>query len=553
MLMRRDANIHADRRQYSARWTFNIALAAAVLIASLLLRFPTFFRSVINWDESLYFLMAEQWRAGHLPYTALWDNKPIGIYAIFAFFQSVFGDGIASIRIATVVAVTVTTLCVIRIASLIPHFDRRLGMACAGLAGAAFAIGSLSNDGLAANAELFMTAFTALAVVCSVSPDVFAGRPMLRGLTVGLLLGLAFMTKYVVVLEFPAVAFALLFLHPPRGMAQTSRLILGGLVGGLLPIALAALLYSRSGVLDLWFDASIASNFRRATAQMAPLDLSLALRFIKWTPLFAAAAILFAFAPLIGRGGKDKPADPLAGRFHIFLMLWIVGAFLGVSAAKSFYSHYFLQVLPALCVALAWAALKLIPAAASRSPLRMAGLAALILVIPALAAAAALYGQVETLMSRRGAHIAFHPDAPTLIAGDIVKASGAAPPRLYVFDHEPIIYSLAAAPLPTRYAYPAFLTTCFLERVARIDAPAEVGRILATRPEFIVRTLDSIAKLPIDPASYAELESAVSARYDIWGRYDGAIVYRLRPADRQALTAPPPGPGSCGPDSKQVG
>ena len=66
----------------------------ALILLAVLSRAPSFVMSVTDWDESLYVIMAGQWRAGHLPYTAVWDNKPIGIYAIFALFQSVFGDRI---------------------------------------------------------------------------------------------------------------------------------------------------------------------------------------------------------------------------------------------------------------------------------------------------------------------------------------------------------------------------------------------------------------------------------------------------------------------------
>ena len=59
--------------------------------------------------------MAQQWRLGHLPYTTVWDNKPIGIYAIFALFQAIFGDRVFAIRIATIVFVSVLAFTVFKI------------------------------------------------------------------------------------------------------------------------------------------------------------------------------------------------------------------------------------------------------------------------------------------------------------------------------------------------------------------------------------------------------------------------------------------------------
>jgi hypothetical protein len=41
-------------------------IALLFFAASVFTRLPSIPRSVLDWDESLYFLMAEQWRLGHL-------------------------------------------------------------------------------------------------------------------------------------------------------------------------------------------------------------------------------------------------------------------------------------------------------------------------------------------------------------------------------------------------------------------------------------------------------------------------------------------------------
>ena len=51
---------------------------------ALLMRTPTFLVSAVDWDESLYVLIASQWLSGHPPYTTVFEIKPIGIFAIFA-------------------------------------------------------------------------------------------------------------------------------------------------------------------------------------------------------------------------------------------------------------------------------------------------------------------------------------------------------------------------------------------------------------------------------------------------------------------------------------
>ena len=135
------------------------AVALLLTLATLASRVPVLGRSVLDWDESLYFLMAQAWLHGHLPYTTIWDNKPVGIYVIFAGFQLVFGGGVVAMRLASVACVSLLAFAVFRITEVLAA-ER----AAAWVAGGALVLCALSNDGLSANTELFMACFTALAV-----------------------------------------------------------------------------------------------------------------------------------------------------------------------------------------------------------------------------------------------------------------------------------------------------------------------------------------------------------------------------------------------------
>ena len=367
------------------------APAAALLFfaAAALSRLPVLFRSVLDWDESLYFLMASQWRAGHLPYTSIWDNKPVGIYAIFALFQAVFGDQPAAMRIATSLFAGLLAFTVFKITETLTA-----SRPAAWLAGAALILASLSNDGLSANTELFMATFTALAVLAALTPG--------RGFCVGLLLGAAFMVKYVVLFEAPVILLLLLTREPRLRTAAAA------LAGGLLPLAACVLLYAHAGKLGLWWDCAVASNFRRVAAPITAdaLDYALHIELWRWGSLYLAALAVVALAALRRDGTK------------IFLAAWLLGGALGVISAKSFYDHYFLQLLPVLCVSLGLCFSLLPP----RRGLR-AGFILAMLALPALAARTALLE-------------AAGPDIPALIAQDLRAAH---PASLYVFDTQPIL------------------------------------------------------------------------------------------------------------------
>jgi hypothetical protein len=510
-------------------WQFQTRVALLLFLAVLITRLPTFFRSVMDWDESLYFLMAEQWRAGHLPYTAIWDNKPIGIYGVFALFQSWFGDTIFSIRIAAVLFITVTAFAMFRITLEIPAARGRVQTSGALFVAAAYVICSLTNDGLSANTEIFMACFTVLAVWSALSSQVFLA---------GLLFGMAFMTKYVAVFEFPAIAFAVLVLRPKLDLKTAARSSLALLTGAALPLGLTILLYAGSGHLHSWLEDSILSNVRRVDVpvSMPALTYAFNLEMMRWSPLFLVSLVMLAMAAIELPRIIASRHFPAATRFNFFLALWLAGGGVGVASAKSYFDHYFLQILPVMCITLAWLPLNL--ACARRLP-RSAVLAlcAAVMALPLVAAATAISQAATPILALRDGHLALQRDTPARIAHEIrpllAKPSAAvATGQLFVFDYQPIIYSLAGQNPPTKYPFPSVLTRCQLARVAKVPAMHEIARILATNPEFIVRS-----RFPYqDPAIvnlrvYAAVDRSLAARYQLWRVYDDAVVYRLRAPD----------------------
>jgi hypothetical protein len=510
-----------------------LAVATLCCLAVILTRLPSFSRSVLDWDESLYFLMAEQWRSGHLPYTTIWDNKPLGIYAIFAVFQDLFGDRIAAMRIAGIVFVSVAAFAVVRIGWLVT------GAWKAALAGGAvFIVASLSNDGLADNTELFMVTFTSLAVLTALSAGASrdGGTSLGRAALAGVLMGAAFMVKYVAVLEDPAILLLLLW---RLRFARAPAVILAALGGAALAPAAAMGLYWHSGLLALWWQDSVASNFRRAAKTVSPSALSYIwhVELLRWGPLYLGGAVMLAAAvPVAIRAVRARQlGDDQAN--HLFLALWLLGGCAGVAAAKSFFDHYFLQVLPVFCVTAGWLLHRPPVAATWQRPWIL--LLAL-LSLPVLAAVNAEAAALRPVLRLDRGGLSLVPDSERRIAAALAPQLAAAPGAIaYVFDGQPIIYALLHQAPPTRYVLPSVLTTDFLAGVAGVDAPAEVARILSTRPLFIIRRVRPVvSQNPSNPAVYAEVAAALAARYRLVSVDDGTATYRLTAPE----TNPNPGP-----------
>ncbi len=519
---------------------FQACIGALLFLAVLITHLPTFFRSVMDWDESLYFLMAEQWRAGHLPYTSIWDNKPIGIYGVFALFQSWFGDNVFSIRIASVLFVSATAFAIFKIALTIPLSDHRFRLTAALFAGFSYVLCSLTNDGLSSNTEIFMACFTVLAVFSALSGQAFLA---------GLMFGMAFMTKYVVVFEFPALAFALLALLPVTGLKTAARSAFALLCGAALPLLLTMALYAATGHFQQWLQDSILSNLRRVDVpiSMQAVSYIFNVELIRWSPLFLISLVMLAMATARLPHLYTTRHFSGAARFNLFLALWLIGGCIGVFSAKSFFDHYFLQILPVMCVTMGWMLLTAAQFIRHLSRLRKALLFAAILALPSIAAATAVTEAATPVFGIAHGRITVQRDTPARIAfaiAPLLTKSALAQGQIYVFDYQPIIYSLAGQAPPTKYAFPSVLTKCQLAHVAKVRAMHEVNRILAGNPEFIIRSLYPITDPSIvNLRVYAVLDRTIAARYQVWRTYNDAIVYRLRAPNapiRQSFDDLPP-------------
>jgi hypothetical protein len=513
----------ADRTADRGPRLLPLVIGALLVIVAVLSRAPSFVMSVVDWDESLYFIMAQLWRAGHLPYTAAWDNKPIGIYAIFAAFQGIFGDNIFSMRLAGLLAVTALALLTWRIARhVLRDHPWQVAEISGGIAGLLLIGTTIPDDGIAANTEIFMEVLTCLGMLWALTPagPIKAGR----AIAIGLSLGAAFMVKYVAVFDMFAVYFAMLVL-PGRlrrggpGVVDAVRLGLLFSIGALAPFLATVGLYAANGALPPMIGASILSNMRRVAV---PVSGDIFFRaYAEQAALFPALYLSLLW--LLGWIAR-RP------RMGLILVAWVVTSSLGVASGGLYFSHYFLQLLPVLCVT---TALMLAGLWQVAPRLARAGLALLFVLslVPMIERSSQELGRMVAVMGRPPQGFGLLRDTPAEVAHDLKAALAQAPGAgIYVFDGEPVLYALLRTPLPTRYVFPSFLLSKLLAHTVGIDPMAELNRILAEKPLFIVRRTNpddqDAATRNLDV--YAAMKAALAADYDVWRRYETMVVYRRR-------------------------
>ena len=228
-----------------------------LLFALLTLRLPSLGQPV-GGDQSLYVYVAQQINAGDVPYRDAWEQKPPGVFFIYAALQWLWPWG-SVVAAADLVAAACT-------AWLLIGLGRRMfGGVVGEVAAALFLL--LGDPGIQRSAGLYVRGqcevFIALAVTGALT---LAWRPVRRpwqAVLAGVLVAVAFWVKYNAIVY--ALPVALAFMWSPGSTTRRWR-DLGAAGAGALAIAAAGLGYfALTGALtDLWL-ATIGYNVAYST------------------------------------------------------------------------------------------------------------------------------------------------------------------------------------------------------------------------------------------------------------------------------------------------
>ncbi len=474
------------------------AVPLVMLAAALLLRSISFPPSVIDWDESLYILQAREWLRGGWPLVAIWDMHPVGAPAMVSLAMLIMGESIAAVRVLGVIAVAATGTALFAMARILGA-PRRVGLA----AGVLYIAHTVLLGGLATNTELLFAPFTASAIALGARSMRRAAEDLpaagWRSLAVmGLLMGWALMVKPVVV-PHGCLAFAL-FTLPAwwRGQLPLKRgLAMAGVYAALcaLPTVLMAFAYLLHGELQAFVDGSFLAPMRYAHGRI-PLQAAL------HQVLVAVLSLGWVFAlAVLGLVGWRPKRLGWASMVTGVGLLWFLCATVAIVGPGMFYGHYFLIWLaPASLLAAlgAWRIAQLVQP-------RFA-VAALLVLVPLIAADAFL----QQYLPRLAAGSINAPDTPRRVAALMARElhEGEA---IFVVNYQPIVYFLSGAEIPTRLAFPGHLTGHFAD-VADINTDAELARVLAMQPRFIV--VDRGYWADVRPEAAVMITAALEAGYD---------------------------------------
>lgn len=421
------------------RWLTLLAIALAA-------RAITFGNPILHVDEEFYFTAARAMLDGAVPFVDVWDRKPVGLFLLYAPAAALgFPAGIWAYQALALVCLVATAILAARLAD-------RAGWNRGALAtGIAVILWPNLIDGQGGQAPVFynLLMIAAASLIVRGERETAAGQRFAGGLAAMALVGLALQIKYAAVFE--GLFFGLWLLwrewRAGRGLVRIALTAVPLAGAALLPTLAAWAAYASIGRSEAWLYANFLSILDRnpdpALAQLA----NLAAITLILSPLLAAAAL----------GWRQRGESEIVP----FLFAWALAAIGGLLAFGSYFEHYALPLIPPLAIC----------AAAFLGLHRRFALWMLLL---------AFAGGQVLLIAKRSTR-----GTPGEIAA-IARTIGTGPGCLHVYSGSAMLYPMTRRCAVTRWIFPSHLSRTRERGAIGVDQDAEIDRILAARPEWVV-------------------------------------------------------------------
>ncbi len=368
----------SGRSALSARWAYAAALAGCVALA-IVCRLP-FLAVPLTNDEGGYAYVARQWAAGARLYSDAWVDRPQGLVLLFRLFIAI-APSTVGLRLCAAIYVGLSML-------LLAYVGTRLYGRVAGLCAAAlYAVVSSGPqiEGFIVNGELLAT-LPAVAAVALLLRSRGTARPAVPLFLAGVAAGGALLVKQSAI-DGPIVVL----LFAPIGAGLSARARLRRVALALAGLAVAPALSAAYGAATGWsayINAVVLDNLRYRSFDASANTLNAATTGFGWfwsedAVLIILALVAVALLLRVGSrksevGSSDdgstqwvhankiqsaRPTDRLSrstsdfrlptSDFRLWPWLplpWLAAATVAVTLGGLYSRHYFVQLLPPLCL-----------------------------------------------------------------------------------------------------------------------------------------------------------------------------------------------------------
>jgi 4-amino-4-deoxy-L-arabinose transferase-like glycosyltransferase len=397
---------------------------------------------------------------GKTLYVDMVDTKPPGIFLILAGFQAVVGYSLFVIRLLVALWIGLTAFILYRSALLLVG-DNRAAVATGIIY--IFFISTWSYYGISITPEIFFNLFTISALYVLLRYKNLAGY-----FWAGLLAGLGFIVKYLVLFDFTALLLFILIVEIRKlklgGMSVLLRLVFTG-TGFLLPFGLSHLWYYLNGHFDAFYNIS----YLAPSKYPAEFDSWRMLKYFFDFNLHYLPVFFFFYYMMFNK--KISSAEIIFARR--LLVFWSILALVAVLIAGKAFGHYFIQVmLPvSLGAGLFFHSKHEMPSRFKKFlSWKFAWVVALVVILGISAT------KLEYVIKK---------DVPREIAA-YLKPRLKPDDVIYTGNYHHVIYYLLKKDSPTEYVHRTLLMKDHHINALDIDAEKEFEQIMAQRPVYII-------------------------------------------------------------------
>ena len=464
------------------------------MVSAVLVRFPFWFESVIDWDESTLILMGQELVDRRLAYVELWDNKPPLAFVPYAVAISLFGQSIVAVRAMGALFVAVGAFLVYRLGR------------------------DVHSPGLGVGAALLTVVFVGatdggqatLAETLALVPLLAAAHTVLgrRLTTANAFWAGFFFAVAALVRSNLALVSAVAWSIPLRQALKErdARPVVAYALGTAVPLLTVATKYLAAGHMDTLIASAMSAPLRFSTNQLTMADAltSQARQAIDAaaSPLWVGTCVGLA---VVWLSWTDLHSETRDGASRMALLLAAV--LLSVGASGADHAHYLIQAVP---LAALFAAVGIGAGLKGRyrhAVLALTGLGLAIALVPVGRQTWRVTGDLV----REGS---VFTDPGYRISEHLAAGNPEGEPILLLTDH--IAYWLNdTRPPGTRIAHPSNLgRTYFLDLIVGPGTSPEghLRQILAHSPRYVVTEPDPWF-FDTEPEAESLLEQTLESRY----------------------------------------
>lgn len=447
-------------------WFFILVLFAVFL------RFFSFFPSELDHDESTYAIIGNSILNGKQLYSDVTDTKPVGIFLVYAALQYLFGYSIFMKRLFVAVLVGVSAFLVRKVSKHLFN-DRKAANAAALIY--IFYTSIWTYFGLSPNTELYFNFFTIASLL------LFIRDKKTSLLFAGLLAGIGFMFKYLVLLDFAAFMLFFFFkdiLEKGFGIKLLLRYFMSG-IAFLIPFGLTALYFKLQGRFDdfVFISFIVPQNYGSSSALLNYIVMlgDLLIRFFPIT-FFIVIGII--------KGRKF-----IANKWQLFFLFWVCAVLIAMYLPGKGLSHYSVQlILPLSFIAGLYFHDSLKVNRISNFLFRgKSGAVVLLVIVIALQVISFSENYIENDLQLEIVEYI----EPRIDDDDFV----------FVGNYEQVLYYLMHKEPPSKYVHSNIIFTD-LHTAFEFDNVAEINRIMNLQPTYVMLQHDNKILQPIIDQEY---------------------------------------------------